>query len=78
MAWQGSNGTQITIEFNTKTAIALNQWLARTAPAIGPRNYAAEAITAMIRSTLRYTDVTDAVASQITNERAAARERGQR
>ena len=71
--------TQITIELDTKTASALNQWLARTAPAIGPPYLtAAEAITAMIRTTLRYTDVTDAVASQITNERAAARERGQR
>ena len=38
-----------------------------------PYLMAAEAVTAMIRSTLRYTHVTDAVASQIRHER---RERG--
>ena len=65
---------QITVNLDPKTATALSRWLSRTAITIGPPYLeASEAIAAMIQVTIRFTDVTDAVASQIRHER---RERG--
>ena len=62
----------ITVTLDDKTSEALDRWLARTAAATGPpRLTADEAIPAMIRVCLGFTDISDLVASHIRAERAA-------
>jgi len=57
----------------------LNLWIARNAATIGPPHVQlADVIGAMVVITARYQDVTDTVCSQIREQRAAARERGER
>ena len=56
---------------------AFSRWLASAAVAVDPDNphlEASEAISAMIRVTMRYTDITGLVASQLRLERAAAKD----
>jgi hypothetical protein len=62
----------ITVTLDDKTSQALDRWLARTAPAAGPPPLTAdEAISAMVRVCLGFTDVSDLVASHIRAGRAA-------
>jgi hypothetical protein len=62
----------ITVTLDDKTSEALDRWLARTASATGPpRLTAEEAIPAMVRVCLGFTDISDLVASHIRAERAA-------
>ena len=69
--------TRITIDLDDKTATALNRWISREAVDIGPPYLETnEVITAMIMVSLRYTDVTATVASQIRHQRAAAESAG--
>jgi hypothetical protein len=62
----------ITVTLDDKTSEALDRWLAKTAVATGPsRLTAEEAIPAMVRVCLGFTDISDLVASHIRAERAA-------
>ena len=67
---------QVAIDLTGAEHDAFNRWLASTAVTVSPddphRN-AVEAIRAMIRVTMRYTDITSQVASQVRLERAAAK-----
>jgi hypothetical protein len=69
---------QVAIHLNDVEHEAFSRWLASTAVAVGPDNphlEASEAISAMIRVTMRHTDITGQVASQLRLERAAAKDR---
>jgi hypothetical protein len=62
----------ITVTLDDKTSEALDRWLAKTAAAAGPpRLTAEEAIPAMVRVCLGFTDISNLVASHIRAERAA-------
>lgn len=62
----------ITVTLDDKTSQALDRWLATTAAATGPPPLTAEeAIPAMVRVCLGFTDITNLVASHIRAERAA-------
>jgi hypothetical protein len=62
----------ITVTLDDKTSQALDRWLARTAAATGPpRLTADEAIPAMVRVCLGFTDISNLVASHIRAERVA-------
>jgi hypothetical protein len=62
----------ITVTLDDKTSEALDRWLAKTAAATGPpRLTAEEAIPAMVRVCLGFTDISDLVTSHIRAERAA-------
>src|SRR6185437_4018388 len=57
---------------------AFSRWLASTAVAVDPDNphlEASEAISAMIRVAMRYSEITGQVASQLRLERTAAKDR---
>ena len=69
---------QVALHLNDVEHEAFSRWLASTAVAVDPENShleASEAISAMIRVTMRYADFTGQVASQLRLERAAARDR---
>jgi hypothetical protein len=69
---------QVAIHLNDVEHEAFSRWLADTAAAVdadNPHLEASEAISAMIRVAMRYTEVTGQVASQLRLERAAARDR---
>ena len=69
---------QVAIHLNDVEHEVFSRWLAGTAVAVDPDNphlEASEAISAMIRVAMRYTDITGRVASQLRFERAAARDR---
>jgi hypothetical protein len=69
---------QVAVHLNDAEHEAFSRWLASTAVAVDPDNphlEASEAIGAMIRVTMRYTDVTDQVASQLRLQRVAAKDR---
>ena len=71
--------TRITVDLDPPVHSTLNLWMARNAAAIGPPHVKlAEVIAAMVVTTARYDDVTDAVCSQIRHQRTAASERGER
>ena len=71
--------TRITVDLDPPVHATLNLWMARNAATIGaPHVKLAEVISAMVVTTVRYEDVTEAVCSQIRHQRAAARERGER
>jgi hypothetical protein len=71
--------TRITVDLDPPVHSTLNLWMARNADTIGrPHVKLAEVIAAMVVTTVRYEDVTNAVCSQIRHERAAAKERGER
>jgi hypothetical protein len=71
--------TRITVDLDPPVHATLNLWMARNAATIGtPQVKLAEVIAAMVVTTARYQDVTDTVCSQIRDQRAAARERGER
>jgi len=62
----------ITVTLDDKTSQALDRWLAKTAAATGPpRLTAEEAIPAMVRVCLGFTDISNLVASHIRAGRAA-------
>jgi len=62
----------ITVTLDDKTSEALDRWLAKTAAAAGPPPLTAEeAIPAMVRVCLGFTDISNLVASHIRAERAA-------
>jgi len=67
---------QVAPHLNDVEHEAFSRWLARTAVAVDP-DYphleASEAIRAMIRVTMRYSDITGQVASQLRHERASGR-----
>ena len=68
---------QVAIHLNDVEHQAFSRWLASTAVAVDPDNphlEASEAISAMIRVTMRYTDITGQVTSQLHLERAAAKD----
>jgi len=67
---------QVAIDLTGAEHDAFNRWLASTAVAVSPDDPhldAGEAIRAMIRVTMRYTDITSQVTSQVRLERAAAK-----
>ena len=64
---------QVAIHLNDAEHEAFSRWLASAAVAVDPDNPHLEAISAMIRVTMRYTD-TGLVASQLRLERAAAKD----
>ena len=69
---------QVAVHLNDTEHEAFSRWLASTAAAVdrnNPHLEASEAISAMIRVTMRYTEVTGQVASQLRLERAAAKDR---
>jgi len=69
---------QVAIHLNDVEHEAFSRWLAGTAAAVDPDNphlEASEAISAMIRVTMRHTEVTGQVASQLRLQRAAAKDR---
>ena len=71
--------TRITVDLDPPVHAILNLWIARNAATIGPPHVQlADVIGAMVVITARYQDVTDTVCSQIREQRAAARERGER
>jgi hypothetical protein len=71
--------TRITVDLDPPVHSTLNLWMARNAATIGrPHVKLAEVIAAMVVTTARYDDVTDAVCSQIRHQRTAASERGER
>ena len=77
-AERGAVAMQVAIDLTDAEHDAFNSWLASTAVTVNPDDPhldAGEAIRAMIRITLRYTDITRQVASQVRLERAAARGR---
>lgn len=62
----------ITVTLDDKTSQALDRWLAKAAAATGPPRLTAEqAIPAMVRVCLDFTDISDLVASHIRAERTA-------
>ena len=62
----------ITVTLDDKTSQALDRWLARTAAATGPPGLTAEeAIPAMVRACLGFTDIRDWVTGHIRAGRAA-------
>jgi len=66
---------QVAIDLTDAEHDAFNRWLASTAVTVNPNDPqldAGEAMRAMIRVTMRYTDITSQVASQVRLERAAA------
>ena len=68
---------QVAIHLNDVEHEAFSRWLASTAVAVDPDNphlEASEAISAMIRVAMRYTDITGQVASQLRLERVAAKD----
>lgn len=65
---------QIAIHLDDAEHEAFERWLASTAAAIGGHLEAGEAVTAMIRVAMRFTDITDMIASQIRYERAAGQQ----
>jgi len=80
--YQGDEETvvtmQVALHLNDVEHEAFSRWLASTAAAVdrnNPHLEASEAISAMIRVTMRYTEVTGQVASQLRLERAASRDR---
>jgi len=69
---------QVAIDLTDAEHGAFNRWLASTAVTVNPDDPhldAGEAIRAMIRVTMRYTDITSQVASQVRLDRAAAKDR---
>ena len=69
---------QVAIHLNDAEHELFSRWLADTAAAVDPDNphlEASEATSAMIRVTMRYTDITSQVVSQLRLERAAAKDR---
>jgi hypothetical protein len=69
---------QVAIHLNDVEHEAFSRWLASTAVAVDPDNphlEASEAISAMIWVTMRHTDITSEVTSQLRLERAAAKDR---
>jgi len=69
---------QVAIHLNDVEHEAFSRWLASTAVAVNPDNphlEAGEAISAMVRVAMRYTEVTGQVASQLRLEHAAAKDR---
>jgi hypothetical protein len=69
---------QVAIHLNDVEHEAFSRWLASTAVAVDPDNphlEASDAIGAMIRVAMRYTEVTGQVASQLRLEHAAAKAR---
>ena len=65
---------QVAIHLNDAEHEAFSRWLASAAVAVdldNPHLEASEAISAMIRVTMRYADITGQVASQLRLERAA-------
>ena len=69
----------ITVDLDPPVHSILNLWSARNADTIGPPHVKlAEVIAGMVVITARYQEVTDAVCSQIRDQREAARERGER
>ena len=69
---------QVAIHLNDVEHEAFSCWLASTAVAVDPDNphlEASEAISAMIRVAMRYSEVTGQVASQLRLERTAAKDR---
>jgi hypothetical protein len=69
---------QVAIHLNDVEHEAFSRWLAGTAAAVDPDNphlEASEAISAMIRVAMRYTEVAGQVASQLRLQRAAAKDR---
>ena len=68
---------QVAIDLTDAEHDAFNCWLASTAVTVNPNDPqldAGEAMRAMIRVTMRYTDITSQVASQVRLERAAAKD----
>jgi hypothetical protein len=62
----------ITVTLDDKTSEALDRWLAKTTAATGPPPLTAEeAIPAMVRVCLGFTDISNLAASHIRAERAA-------
>jgi hypothetical protein len=71
--------TRITVDLDPPVHSILNLWSARNAATIGPPHVElAEVIAGMVVITARHQEVTDAVCSQIRDQRVAARERGER
>lgn len=69
---------QVAVHLNDAEHELFSRWLVGTAAAVNPDNphlEASEAISAMIRVTMRYTDITSQVVSQLRLERAAAKDR---
>jgi hypothetical protein len=69
---------QVALHLNDVEHEMFSRWLAGTAVVVDPDNphlEASEAISAMIRVAMRYTDITGQVASQLRLERAAAKDR---
>ena len=69
---------QVAIHLNDVEHEAFSRWLASTAVTVDPDNphlEASEAISAMIRVTMRHTDITGEVTRQLRLERAAAKDR---
>jgi len=69
---------QVALHLNDVEHEMFSRWLASTAIAVDPDNphlEASEAISAMIRVTMRYAEITGQVASQLRLERAAAKDR---
>jgi hypothetical protein len=69
---------QVAIHLNDVEHGMFSRWLASTAIAVDPDNphlEASEAISAMIRVTMRHSDITGQIASQLRLERAAAKDR---
>ncbi len=69
---------QVAVHLNDAEHELFSRWLAGTAAAVDPDNphlEASEAISAMIRVTMRYTDITSQVVSQLRLARAAAKDR---
>ena len=69
---------QVAIHLNDVEHEAFSRWLTSTAVAVdsdNPHLESSEAISAMIRVTMRYTDITGRVADQLRLERAAAKDR---
>jgi hypothetical protein len=67
---------QVAIRLNDVEHKAFSRWLASTAVAVDPDNphlEASNAISAMIRVAIRYTEVTGQVVSQLRLERAQRR-----
>jgi hypothetical protein len=67
---------QVALDLDDAEHDAFNLWLASTAVAVNPDDphlEAGEAIRAMIRVTMRYSDITGQVASQLRHERASGR-----
>jgi hypothetical protein len=69
---------QIAVDLDDAEHEAFGRWLVSTAATVNPRDPhldAGEAIRAMIRVTMRDTDITSTIASQLRLERAIAKDR---